>query len=97
MTKAELITKCGSLIKANETAYVESPTLEMAQATIDVIFEMELETQLNQQILKDVNKAINDAGIHCAISFAEAIRVLAKDRDALRQQVRAMRKAKRSR
>lgn len=46
----------------------------------------ELNNRENAQILRTVNDAINDAGIHCAITFAEAIRQIAQDRDKFRDQ-----------
>lgn len=30
------------------------------------------------QVLESVNEAVNDAGIHCAVTYAEAIRMIAE-------------------
>lgn len=40
--------------------------------------------KFNESILSSVNDALNRAGIYCAVTFAEGIDMIAKERDALK-------------
>jgi hypothetical protein len=43
--------------------------------------QMLAELRENRSIIGSVNEALNRAGIHCALTFTEAIRQIAQDRD----------------
>lgn len=51
------------------------------------------EFNANRNILASVNDAINRAGIHCAITFAEAIDRIALERDNAREELKALRRS----
>lgn len=55
------------------------------------VAKLRVDAKQNGQILSNVNEAIGRAGIHCAITFVEAIDQIRAERDQLRAECERMR------